>query len=65
MPLLQYASKDICTPVLSDDVNAVSKEQNEKRKVTPAIHSYPQDCNLQKVQTGNLPPALTGRNNPY
>lgn len=57
IPLLQYASKDVCTLVLSDDVNAGTKGQKEERKITPIIHSQPQDCNLQKIQTGN-PPAL-------
>lgn len=55
MLLLQYASKDTCIPVLSGDVNAVSKGQKEERKIISAIHSQPQDCKRQKIQTGNLP----------
>lgn len=55
MPLLQYASKDICTLVLSYDVNAESKGQKEERKITPAIYAQPQDCNLQQIQIGSTP----------
>lgn len=64
MLLLQYASKDTCNPVLSDDVNAMSKGQKEERKITSAIHSQPKDCKFQKVQTGNFP-ALIERNNSH
>lgn len=53
IPLFQYASKDVCTLILSDDVNAGTKGQKEERKITPTIHFQPQDYNVQKIQTGN------------